>query len=250
MNHSSITDKVVVITGASRGIGRATACFLAAKEARVVLVARDTKALQEVADRIRRNQGHCTVLPGDVSREENVKNIINQTLNGYGRIDVLINNAGTGVYGPLTSVHLEDFERVIGTNLKGVFLCSKEVIPVMVSQGHGHLINLASQAGKYGFLNLAIYSASKFGVVGFSEALARELEPYNIRVSCLCPGYVRTDFLEVFPKTLLEEVVMAEPQDVANQIYRLIISSETGNKIVSLRGLIGRCYKWLTWKLV
>jgi len=239
-----------MVTGASKGIGHATARLLAEKGAKVVLVARDITALQEVAEIITRNRGCCLTIPTDVSREDRVKELVRTTLEHYGGIDVLINCAGTAIYGPITETTSRDFEQVIGTNLKGIFLCTKEAIPVMMQRGAGHLINVASQAGKFGFPNLAIYCASKFGVIGFSEALALELAPSKIRVSYVCPGYVRTGLLEIFPKNLLKRADMAEPQDVANQIYRLIISSKTGNKIVSLRGLIGRCYKWLTWKLV
>jgi short-subunit dehydrogenase len=112
------------------------------------------------------------------------------------------------------------------TNLKGVFLCAREVIPVMIRQGTGHIINVASQAGKFGFPNLAIYCASKFGVVGFSESLQQELIPYNIKVSCLCPGYVDTRLLKIFPEEILKKARVVTTEDVADQLLEVIIASD------------------------
>src|SRR3974390_552501 len=190
---SQVRDKIILITGAGQGIGRATARYLALKGAKVVLVGRNRIGLDRTAMEIRAERGVCTVMTGDVSSENSVRGFVHETLHIYGRIDVLVNNAGAYSYGPVTTVSIDDYGRVMDTNLKGVFLCSREVIPVMCRQGKGQVINIASQAGIYGFPNMVVYSASKFGVVGFTQALARELEPLNIKVSCICPGYVRTE---------------------------------------------------------
>jgi len=220
----TLNGKVIIITGASRGIGRAAACLLAERGGRVVVASRDESALQEVSRSIESHSGVSLAVPTNVCSESSIKTLVDQVVSRFGRIDVLINNAGICVYGPVTQTTLDEWEQVMETNLKGVFLCTREVIPGMIQQGAGHIINVASQAGKFGFPNLAIYCASKFGVIGFSESLERELTPYNIRVSYLCPGYVDTALLKVFPAEIVQSARMATPEEVAEQLFNLLIS--------------------------
>jgi NAD(P)-dependent dehydrogenase (short-subunit alcohol dehydrogenase family) len=221
-----VRDRVIIITGASRGIGLAAAVFLAKRGAKVVAASRDKDTLLKVAEGITGNPGACIAVPTDVSNEMSVKNLICQTINHFGRIDILINNAGTVIYGPVSQASVQDWEQVMNTNLKGVFLCTREVIPHMIRQGTGHIITVASQAGKYGFPKLAAYCASKYGVIGFSESIKRELAPYNIRVSYLCPGFVDTDLLKTFPEEMTRGVNKATPEDIAREIHQLIIGEK------------------------
>jgi len=243
MSKNVLNDQVIIITGASRGIGYATAYLLAQKGAKVVLASRNIEALRKAANTIKSNYGTCTYVPTNIQQENDVKNLVSQVIKHFGRIDILINNAGIGVYGPITQTTLYDWEQVMGTNLKGIFLCTKEVIPIMIREGSGHIINIASQAGKYGFPNLAIYCASKFGVIGFSESLKRELAPYNIKVSYLCPGYVDTDFLKIFPKEIINKVKKALPDEIATQIFHLITDEkDKHNYVRDLKNIIRRLF--------
>jgi len=203
---------------------------------------RDGGALQEVSRRIKSHKGVSLAVSMNVGHESSVKALVNQVVSRFGRIDVLINNAGVCVYGPVTRSSLEDWEKVMETNLKGVFLCSREVIPVMIRQGAGQIINVASQAGKFGFPNLAIYCASKFGVIGFSESLQRELALHNIKVSYLCPGYVNTELLKAFPAEILKDSRMAAPEEIADQLFKLIanprLNDESHSLSLSLKKLV------------
>jgi 3-oxoacyl-[acyl-carrier protein] reductase len=222
--HMTLDGKVIIVTGASRGIGRAAACLLAERGGHVVLAGRDESALQEVSRSIESRKGVGLAVPTDVCLESSVKTLVNQAVSRFGRIDVLVNNAGVCVYGPVTRTTLDEWEQVMGTNVKGVFLCTREVIPVMIQQGAGHIVTVASQAGKFGFPNLAIYCASKFGVIGFSESLERELIPHNIKVTYLCPGYVDTELLKAFPAEIVKNTGMTTPEEVADQLFKLIVN--------------------------
>lgn len=244
--------KVIIITGASRGIGRAAACLLAEKGGRIVLAGRDGSALQEVSRSIKSRKGVGLAMPTNVCCEGSVKTLVNQVVSRFGRIDVLINNAGVCVYGPVSRTTLDEWDQVMDTNLKGVFLCTREVIPAMIQQGAGHIITVASQAGKFGFPNLAVYCASKFGVIGFSESLDRELIPHGIKVSYLCPGYVDTALLKVFPAEIVKNARMTTPEEIADQIFKLIMSPRIKEShLSSLKKTIRRMVsRWMPSGLV
>ncbi len=224
---------VVVVTGASRGIGRATSVLLAEKGAKLVLTSRDRSSLEKLQDSIDAICSDSFVVPTDVRIEKDVKSLVTEILGKFGRIDALINNAGVGVFGPILQTNMADWERVIDTNLKGVYLCTRHFLPVMIKQGCGHIINVASQAGLYGLPRLAIYCASKFGVVGFSKALRRELAGSGVEVSYICPGYTDTDLLKIFPEQIRQTAIKAKPEMVATQIVNIIMSGETTHLSVS-----------------
>ena len=209
----------VLVTGASRGVGAALARALHAAGASVALTSRSADALGEVAASIRHAGSECIAIPGDVSSASDVQQAVDQTVRQFGRIDVLINNAGICRYGPFESATLEDFQDSIDINLKGPILTSRAVLPIMRAQRRGEIFNVASIAGLWGIPNLAFYSASKFALVGFSQALGRELVRDNIRVSYVCPGWVNTEMLEAFPASLLpERSTMISPQSLAELI--------------------------------
>ena len=218
-----LKNKVAIVTGASTGIGRATSILFSAHGARVVLVSRSHDKLKEVGNTIRGMGNLCIAVTTDVRDPTQVDSMARKALQEYGAIDILVNNAGVGIWGPLAESSMSDWDYIINTNLKGTFLCTRSVVPIMASQNRGFIINVASQAGKRGMPNLAIYCASKFGIIGLSESLKKELCPHGIRVFYICPGYVNTDFFTnsnfVKPSNIRR---MVEPEDVARDILMLI----------------------------
>jgi NAD(P)-dependent dehydrogenase (short-subunit alcohol dehydrogenase family) len=190
----SLQNKVVIVTGASRGIGRSIALLFAQQGARVVLSARDKRELEKVARPIGLQKGQALVIPCDVTRENQVKNLIKKTLQKYRRIDILINNAGLGIHKPIIEFTSQDWDITLDTNLKGPFLCTREALPVMIKQKGGQIINIGSLAGKNPIANLAAYCASKFGLIGFSESVGLEVRNHNIKLNLLLPGTVDTSF--------------------------------------------------------
>ncbi len=229
----NLENQVVIVTGASRGIGQATSILLAAEGAKLILASRNIRELEKVAMIIKEMGRDCLVVKTDICDEAQVSLLVNKSLEKYDSIDILINNAGVGLWKPVVNCSTKDWDYMLNTNLRGVFLCSRSVIPVMVGQNRGCIVNVASQAGKQGIANLAIYCASKFGVIGFSESLKQELAPYNIKVSYVCPGYVNTNFFKnsdenfVMPKNIR----MVQPEDVARDIVKLISGNTRGQEI-------------------
>ena len=187
------SDSVAIITGASSGIGHATALALAARGVRVALLARSAGRLIDLAAQC----GEALPLVCDVRDEAAVNKAVAATLSRWGRIDVLINSAGLSLNGEVDGYALADWHTVLDTNLTGTFLTCRAVLPVMKRQGGGQIINISSGAGRNGIKQMAAYCAAKFGVIGFTESLALEVRNQNIRVSVLLPGSVATDFSRV-----------------------------------------------------
>lgn len=235
-----MVNKVVLLTGGNRGIGRATANLLAGRGNRVVIAARDIIALESVAAEIHARGGQCLALHMDLTDQETVKQAVRQTIQQFGCIDVLINNAGVLHYGPISATSLEAWARVVATNLTGPFLCIQEVLPIMQAQGHGHIVNIASHAGLYAFPNLGAYCASKFGLIGLSQSLGRELHNTGVKVSYVCPGAVNTDMLEAFPEEVVAPMQRDNPEQVAESIYRLITHSDNHHRRSRLWGKLIR----------
>lgn len=202
------SNTMAIITGASSGIGRATALALAEKNLRLSLLARSKKDLAEV-EAESRSLGASDVsrFGCDVREEKDVERAVAATLDRFGRIDVLINSAGLSLNGEVEGYALEDWRTVIDTNLTGTFLTCRAVLPAMKRQGGGQIINISSGAGRNGIKQMAAYCASKFGVIGFTESLALEVRNRNIRVSVLLPGSVATDFSRVAKRESGERVV-------------------------------------------
>ncbi len=192
------TNMVTVITGASSGIGRATALALAGRGARLSLLARSDNDLAEVTrEALDRGAADVRYFICDLRDETAVDRAIESTLDHFGRIDVLLNSAGLSLNGAVEGYSLDDWRTVIDTNLTGTFLTCRAVLPAMKRQGVGQIINISSGAGRNGVKDMSAYSASKFGVIGFTESLALEVRNHNIRVSVLLPGSVATDFSRV-----------------------------------------------------
>jgi 3-oxoacyl-[acyl-carrier protein] reductase len=221
----SIQNKVAVVTGAGRGIGRAVAVELAKQGARVVLAARGRTELEETAKLIGQA---ASVIPTDVRKKDDLQRLFEQVATAVGPVDILVNAAGLGIMGPVADFKDEDFEILIQTNLRGIFFACRFVLPSMIERKTGHIVNIASIAGKVGSANRAVYCASKFGVVGFTESLAEEVREHGIRASVVCPGSTDTAFHEGAAAKSRER--MLRPEDVADAI-RMLVTQEPNSFI-------------------
>jgi NAD(P)-dependent dehydrogenase (short-subunit alcohol dehydrogenase family) len=210
-----LTDRVAVVTGASSGLGTHFARALIDRGATVYGLARSTDTLEAVRDDL---GAAFRPLPCDLREEAQVEDAFATVRDRADRIDVLINNAGLGQFGPVDELPLADWDVQMDTNLRGVFLCTREVVPVMREQNEasgfgGHILNVASIAGLLGNPNLTAYNASKFGLRGFSESLMKEVRDDGIRVTCFYPGSTDTNFFEVAGVEMTDNPL--EPEDVA-----------------------------------
>ncbi|MGE0131240.1 MAG: SDR family oxidoreductase [Blastocatellales bacterium] len=229
MIHELSSNTVAVITGASSGIGRATALALAKKGLGLSLLARSEIALSEVAEEARaRGANDVRHFVCDIRDEAAVEAAVAATLDCFGRVDVLVNSAGLSLNGEVDSYSLEDWRVVIDTNLTGTFLTCRAVLPAMKRQGGGQIVNISSGAGRNGIKEMAAYCASKFGVIGFTESLALEVRNQNIRVSVLLPGSVATDFSRVAKR------VGGERTEAAREIGYSMTAEEVASVIVAM----------------
>jgi 3-oxoacyl-[acyl-carrier protein] reductase len=222
----TLVKKVAIVTGASRGIGACVAAGLAEDGYVVALTARSRQSLEEVAARIKGNAStnasdsapEILTFALDVQDHEAVENMVSSVVSSNGRIDLLFNNAGLGQQGSV-DLSYEEFDRVLSINLKGPFNFLKAVVPIMKEQGEGTIINVASRAGKIGFVNSGAYGASKFGLVGLCESLYRELCPLGIKVTTLCPSWVDTAMTKDAPVPHEEMLV---PDDLLKTVRWLL----------------------------
>jgi NADP-dependent 3-hydroxy acid dehydrogenase YdfG len=209
--------KVAIVTGASAGLGHATARALAAEGASVVVTARREERLRLLVDEIGERSAF---LAGDVSLESTAGEVLALALQRFGRIDILINNAGQGNYKQLVDTSAAEFDEMMATNVRSGFVFSRAVAPHMIAQKSGHIVFISSVAGLAGAANESVYCASKFAQVGFSQALDAELRPHRIKVTALCPGGIKTEFAVGQGRT--EESVaqsrMMDPQELAETI--------------------------------
>jgi 3-oxoacyl-[acyl-carrier protein] reductase len=227
---TALSEQVALVTGASRGIGRATAIALAATGVKVVVnYAQSSGAAEEVVQEIEKNGGNAIALKADVSKTEEVDSLIDQTLKTFGRIDILVNNAGITRDTLLLRMKLEDWQAVIDLNLTGVFLCTKAASKVMLKQKSGRVINITSVAGLMGNPGQANYSAAKAGVIGFSKTVAKELAVRGITVNAVAPGFIATDMTnDLKADEILKYIPLArygQPEEVAGMIRFLATDS-------------------------
>jgi NADP-dependent 3-hydroxy acid dehydrogenase YdfG len=209
-----IENKVVVITGASSGIGEATALRLAGRGAKVVLGARGSDRLKALAARIVDSGGEAACARTDVKRRADLSNLVELACERYGKLDVLVNNAGIGPISPLDDLRVEEWEEMIDVNIKGVLYGIAAALPVFRRQGFGHFVNTASTAGHKTVPSQAIYSGTKFAVRAISEGLRQEAGD-KLRVTIISPGLVHTDFVEIVAKPELKAQLVASRDKLA-----------------------------------
>lgn len=209
---------MAVITGASRGIGATVASELARRGYRLALLARSQKRLEETAQNLE-GAPEVRVFPCDLQDSSQVERTFKDIFDWAGQVDVLVNNAGVGVFAPLVEISDSQWDSILDTNLRGVFYCARAVIPRMKKQQSGYIINISSLAGKNAFPGGTAYCASKWGLQGLTYCLAEELRQHNIRVSVICPGSVHTEFS---PHTGKDPERMLQPADVARTVGWLL----------------------------
>jgi NAD(P)-dependent dehydrogenase (short-subunit alcohol dehydrogenase family) len=184
-----LKDKVAMITGGSRGIGRIISLTFVDEGARVCISARSRDKLQDVAEEIRRKGGEVLVVPADVSHEEEVEALVSQAVKRYGTVDILVNNAGVeGPTAPIHEIEGDDWRIVVDTNLNGLFYCTKHVLKVMIPKHTGNILNVSSIAGVYAYPLRTPYNATKWAIIGVTQTIAAEVGQYNIRCNCISPG--------------------------------------------------------------
>lgn len=210
----ALAGRVALVTGAGRGIGRAVALALAAEGAAVALAARSRADLAEVAAAIRTAGGRALAVPTDVTQDTAVEALVEQTVVELGRLDVLVTAAGTAAFGPVADGKPADWEGMLAVNLRAAMVCCRAVLPVMVRQRSGTILNVASVAAKRSIPGAAVYSATKAGIAAFSRVLAEELRGQGVRVAVLIPGAVDTPLWDTIPAGPPRER-MLRPEDVA-----------------------------------
>jgi 3-oxoacyl-[acyl-carrier protein] reductase len=217
---NSLAGKTAIITGASAGIGWATALAFAQKGAHVVVTARREQRLRELCDSIGARDGKAVFVAGDAAEEPTAQACVALALKQFGRLDILINNAGAGNYKNLVDTSAAEYDALMDSNMKSSFLFTRHAAPVMIEQKSGEILFISSVAGLQGYAGEAVYCASKFAQIGFAQALDGELRKFGIKVGTICPGGVKTEF--AVGKGRTEEGVknsyMMEPGEVADTI--------------------------------
>jgi 3-oxoacyl-[acyl-carrier protein] reductase len=243
-----LSDKVAIVTGASRGIGRVLALALAGQGAKVVVSARNAEALETLTAEIKAQGGDALAVVGDVALEADANNLIGQTIAIYGKIDILVNNAGITRDGLLLRMKSDDWDAVLDTNLKGAFLCTRAVAKFMSKQRSGRIINMSSVVGEMGNAGQANYCASKAGLIGLTKSVARELARRNVTANVITPGFIVTDMTENMTDKAREAMTeqiplgrLGEPEDVANAV--LFLASDQSSYITGqVLGVNGGMY--------
>ncbi len=218
-----IKNKVALITGASKGIGRETALALAREGAHVAISARSENLLQEVAAEIRALGQKALPFAGDMSKESDIERFVEATIAEFGGIDILVNNAGIGIFGPIAGLSTEDWDTMFNLNVRGVFLMTRTCLLHLRAAGESVIVNVASLAGKNAFTGGGGYAATKHALLGFSRCLMLEERDKGVRVLTLCPGSVNTHFnIDRSPEDDPRRKRIIQPEDVAETILHMI----------------------------
>lgn len=218
-SESSLSSAVALVTGGSRGIGRAVALRLAELGASVAICGRDAGALSATAAELQKRTGRVFSHAADVTRSAEVTALVEKTEAALGPISILVNNAGIGLFGPAHEKSEADWDKVLDTNLKGLFLVSRAVAPSMIRRGAGDIVNISSLAGRNTFAGGGLYCASKWGIYGLSGCMAEDLRGHGIRVSVVSPGSVATEFSGRGPK---DPSKVLTPEDVAHAVAMIV----------------------------
>ena len=234
--------KVVVITGASSGIGAASALLFAKKGANIVLVGRRKEKLLEIQKKILENNISTLVCPCDVSDKSQVQRMAQNVLQKFNKIDVLVNNAGFAIYGKVSELSIEEIESQMNTNYLGMVYCIKNFLPTMLEQDSGHIVNVASVAASFGLPGIASYCASKFAMLGFSEGLHHELKDTNIGITVVSPIMVRTNF---FDHPSFESMPKFSPTSLSSEkVAKAILRAATSSRLEIIVPSIVRGAVW------
>lgn len=224
--------KVAIVTGATGGIGMATIRKFAREGAAVVVADLDGERVEAAAHALADTGARALAARVDVTDRASIDAMVASTLDAFGRIDCLVNNAGITQDARLVKMSVEQFDRVIDVNLKGVFLCTQAVVDPMIRQGAGVILSASSVVGLYGNFGQTNYAATKAGVIGFTKTWARELGPKGVRAVAVCPGFVRTPILASIPAAVMQKTVdkvplgrLGEPEEIAN-VYAFLASDE------------------------
>lgn len=227
-----LTNKVAIITGAAQGIGLATAIKFAQEGAHVVVCDVRQEGVDAATQACQSQGAQALGFVMDVTQREMVDAVVSAVLDQWGRIDVLVNNAGVTQDARLQNMTAEQFDRVIDVNLRGVFNCAQSVAQTMISQGSGVILNASSVVGIYGNFGQTNYAATKFGVIGFTKTWSRELGPRGVRTNAVAPGFVRTPILDPMPDKVIQGMEdrvplkrLGQPEDIAN-VYAFLASDE------------------------
>jgi len=220
-----LTGKAAIVTGASKGIGYAIAESFARAGANVLMCARNAAEIEKAAAALNGlGDGKVVGIPCDLRQYEEARKLIQKAVDEFDRVDILINNAGVGHFAPIEEITVEQWQQILETNLSGVFYACREAIPHMKRQGSGWIINIASLAGKNPFVGGSAYNASKFGLVGFSEAMMLDVRQHGIRVNYIMPGSVATHFDGHTPSE--EDAWKIQPEDIAELVMGLLAMPE------------------------
>ena len=232
MTSARLLNKVSLITGAAQGIGLATALKFAAEGAVVIVCDLAQAGVDEAVAQCRALGAQAEGFVVDVTQRARVDEVVSRVKAQFGRIDVLVNNAGITKDARLQKMTLEQFDRVIDVNLRGVFHCAQAVVDTMVAQGSGVILNASSVVGIYGNFGQTNYAATKFGVIGFTKTWSRELGPKGVRVNAVAPGFIATPMVEAMPEKVLHDLKskvplgrLGRPQEIAN-VYAFLASDE------------------------
>lgn len=236
--------EVVIITGASKGIGKEIARNLALKGLKVIAnYNKSEESIKELKRELEKQEIDIDIVKADVSKREEAKKLVEYTINKYGKIDILINNAGISEYKLFTNETDEDWNKVINTNLYSAFIMCQEVTPNMINNKNGCIINISSIWGIVGASLEVLYSISKAGMNGLTKALAKELGPSNIRVNSIAPGIIKTQMISNLNKKEMEEIKndiplerVGEPSDIAKCVEWLVEDKYTTGQIISING--------------
>ncbi len=231
-----LSGKTALITGASAGIGWASAIALAGEGANLLLTARRKERLADLESDIQKAGGKALSLVGDAKEEETARRAVDLATKTFGSLDILINNVGVGNYKNLVDTSAEEYDEMMDSNVRSTFLFTRYAVPVMLKQGSGTILMISSMAGVYGFGGEAVYCATKFAQVGFAQALDKELRPYGIKVGAICPGGVKTEF--ALGKGRTEQSVaasgMLDPEDVAGVVL-MACTQSPGSRIIEVQ---------------